>query len=67
MDDNLERRPEAERQVDTGMFWIHLTADQAEAIAGGCVPRSVKAILRELLDYRLEDERRAARPVRKRK
>ena len=39
--------------------------DQAEAMAGGYVPRSVKSILRELLDYELELQRCADRPVSK--
>jgi hypothetical protein len=61
---DLEQYPEAELHLDSGMYWLRLTEDQAEHIAGGYVPRSVKAILRELLDYQLEDERRAGRPIR---
>ena len=56
-------RPEAERDLETGRFWIHLTETQAAMCASGYVPASVKSVLRELLDYALEDERRAARPV----
>ena len=62
-DDPRERRPEASRELDTGVLWIQLNEDQAEAMAGGYVPRSVKSILRELLDYELEYQRCADRPV----
>ena len=60
---NLEVRPEGERDLDAQTIWIHLTEDQAEAMASGYVPRAVKSILRELLDSELEDQRRADRPV----
>lgn len=66
--DAVERRPErAEMDTQTHRITICLNEDQAEAMAGGYVPASVKSMLRELLDFRLEDERRAVRPVSKAK
>jgi hypothetical protein len=56
-------RPYAEHDRDQEAFWLHLTEAQAEALASGYVSRAVKAVLRELLDYDLEDQRRAERPV----
>lgn len=63
----FEQRPYGERSLDRECYWLHLTEDQASAMAGGYVPNSVKSVLRELLDYALQDELRAARPVRKAK
>lgn len=42
---------------------ITLTEDHAEALAGGYVPRVVKSVLRELLDWDLEIQRAADRPA----
>lgn len=62
--DQLEQRPDhAELEADTQWITIRLNVEQAEAMAGGYVPRSVKSILRELLDFELEDLRRSERPV----
>lgn len=67
MSDPLEVRPDhAERDGHTHRISIVLSEEQATAMAGGYVPNSVKGILRELLDYELEDLRRAERPVTKR-
>ncbi len=44
-----------------------LTEAQACEMAAGYVPNSIKAQLREMLDFQLEDQRRAERPVRKAK
>ena len=46
-----------------GQFYILVNHDHALAIASGYVPDSVKAQARTMLDWREEDERRAARPV----
>lgn len=62
-DPRLEQRPEAQLDAQQHLITIILTEDQAEAMASGYVPRSVKSILRELLDYELEDLRRSERPV----
>ncbi len=67
MTPDVDARPTAERDLDRECYWLHLTEDQASAMAGGYVPNGVKGVLRELLDYQIEDERRAARPVTKRK
>ena len=61
--DPHELRPYAEHDRDRECFWLHLTEDQASALASGYVPNGVKSVLRELLDYALEDLRRAERPV----
>lgn len=61
--DHVEDRPEARVDINTHQITICVTEDQAECLAGGYVPRSVKSILRELLDYALEDLRRAERPL----
>lgn len=62
---DLEQRPEAQMDAETRGISLVLTEDQAEALASGYVPRSVKSILRELLDFELEDLRRSERPVAK--
>lgn len=59
----LHGRPYAEHDRDRECFWLHLTEDQASAMAGGFVPNGVKGVLRELLDYAVEDLKRAERPV----
>ena len=61
--DPLERRPYAERNLDAECYWVHLSEDQASAMAGGYIPNGVKSVLRELLDYALEDQKRADRPL----
>lgn len=62
--DELEQRPDhAALDTHTHAITICVTEDQAEAMAGGYVPRAVKSILRELLDFELEDVRRAERPL----
>lgn len=43
---------------------IELSEHDAECLAEGYVPGHVKAQLRELLRWAVEDEERAARPVR---
>lgn len=60
-----EQRPYAEHDRDREAFWVHLTEAQAEALASGYVPLGTKSVLRELLDYDLEDQRRADRPIEK--
>lgn len=62
---DTDARPYAERDLDREAFWLHLTEDQASAMAGGYVPNGVKGVLRELLDYELEDLKRSERPVAK--
>jgi hypothetical protein len=56
-------RPEAQFDLERGVIWLHLSEAQAEDVASGYVPRSIKCVLRELLDYAEEDIRRAERPV----
>ena len=65
LDPNIEHRPYGERVLDPERecLWLHLTPSQAEALASGYVPASVKSVLRELLDYELEDLKRAERPL----
>jgi hypothetical protein len=46
-------------------FYISLTETEASECASGYVSQSIKSRLRAMLDWRLEDERRAARPVQK--
>lgn len=59
-----EARPElAEMDTQTHRISIVLSEEQATAMAGGYVPNSVKSMLRELLDWSLEDLRRAERPM----
>lgn len=58
-----ERPLDAELDTQTHRITVTLTEEQATALAGGYVSNSVKSMLRELLDWELEDERRAARPV----
>jgi hypothetical protein len=61
---DVEARPElAEMDTQTHRISVVLSEEQATALASGYVPNAVKSILRELLDYELEDLRRAARPV----
>lgn len=60
----MDNRPYAECDTEREVIWLHLTEDQASAMAGGYVPNGVKSVLRELLDYELEDQRRADRPLR---
>ena len=64
-DENIQQRPYGERVVDPERegLWLHLMPSQAEVLASGYVPGSVKSVLRELLDYELEDLKRADRPV----
>ncbi len=63
LDAALEEPSEAALDRDTWRISVTVTEAQAVAMAGGYVPNSVKSILRELLDYAEEDERRAARPL----
>lgn len=63
MIDPRELRPYAERDLERECYWLHLTEDQASALAGGYVSTGVKSVLRELLDYDLEDLKRSERPV----
>ena len=67
MNEDVEQRPYAERDTERECYWLHLTEAQATDLASGYVTNAVKSVLRELLDFRLEDERRAERPVRKAK
>lgn len=60
-----ENSPYVEADLERQCIWLHLTEQQAEDLASGYVSAATKSRLRELLDYRVEDERRAARPVRK--
>jgi hypothetical protein len=46
------------------LFYVELSDDDAEDVASGYVPTAIKAQVRAMLDWRREDERRAARPVR---
>lgn len=61
----LNREKLAADNQDTS-FYILVDATQALDIASGYVPNSVKAQVRTMLDWHEEDERRAARPVKKR-
>lgn len=45
-------------------IWLQVSEDDAVDLCSGYVPLTVKAKCLQLLDYRREDERRAARPVR---
>ena len=56
-------RPEAEYDLDRQCLWVHLTEQQATDVASGYVPNAVKSVIRELLEFREEDERRPARPI----
>ncbi len=47
--------------------FVRLTEAQACEIASGYVPNAVKAMVLCMIDWRAEDERRANRPVQKRK
>ncbi len=63
---DLLRSELAARRAEHGTtFYIEVNEGQALDIASGYVPGSVKAQVRTMLDWQLEDERRAARPVRK--
>ena len=54
----------AQRNEEHQTEWYILVNDaQAEDLASGFVPQAVKAMVRCMLDWRAEDERRAARPV----
>lgn len=66
-DPSIEQRPYAERDVDRECYWLHLTEAQATAMASGYVPNGTKSVLRELLDCDLEDQKRAERPVPKKR
>ncbi len=64
------RRPAAspvnleERNAEHGTeFYVLVTEGQALDLASGYVPDSVKAMVRAMIEWREEDERRAARPV----
>lgn len=48
---------------------IYLLVNEAEALdlAAGCVPRTVQALARTALEWRDQDERNAARPVKSQK
>jgi len=71
VDGKIEARPHGELIVDDDnereCIWLHLTITQAECLLSGYVPSGTKGTLHDLLNYKLEDERRAARPVRTRK
>lgn len=43
-------------------IWLLISEDDAVDLCSGYVPLTVKAKCLQLLDYRREDERRAARP-----
>lgn len=58
----LDRDKLAAENQDTS-FYVLIDTDQALDIASGYVPNSVKAQVRTMLDWRDEDERRAARPI----
>ncbi len=58
-----ESSPHVEADLDRACIWLHLTERQATDLASGYVSAATKSRLRELLDYREEDERRASRPV----
>ena len=51
---NAEHAPE---------FYMLVTEPQAEDIAAGYVPTTVRAMARTMLDWQEDDRRRAARPV----
>ena len=63
MSPSLDHR-NAEHETE---WYVLLNDEQALDIASGYVPNAVKAMVRTMLDWREEDERRAARPVRKAK
>lgn len=56
------------RMAERGpVFWIEVSEQQATDIASGYVPNAVKAMVTCMLDFRRQDELRAARPVPKKK
>lgn len=58
----------AQRTAEHGMeFRIVLDEAQALDLASGYVPNSVKAMLTAALDWAAEDQRRADRPLRRRR
>lgn len=61
--------PAPREEAHESEWWLLLTETQVQDIAAGYVPNSVKAMARTCLDWALEDQRRADRPVpgRKRK
>ena len=50
-----------------GAYLLRMTEDQAVDLASGFVPSAVKAQIIEMLDAHREDERRAARPIPRKK
>ena len=63
-----ERAELAERteiHARQGNYWLLLTEAQAVDIASGYVPNAIRAMTRELLEFKEDLERKAARPVRK--
>ena len=67
LDAPVEARPYGEITVtDDGereSIWLHLTEAQASCLLTGYVPSGVKAVLSELVNYEIEDQKRADRPV----
>jgi hypothetical protein len=62
------RRALVERNAEhVPEFYVLVTEEQADDLASGYVPASVRAMVRTMLDWQDEDRRRAARPVRTRK
>lgn len=56
----------AQRNEEHDTEWYVLVNDaQAEALLSGYVPTEVKAMIRTMLDWRLEDVRRSERPLEK--
>jgi len=49
------------------MFYVLVNEQQAIDLASGYVPNAVKAMVTTMLDWRRQDELRAARPVPKRR
>ncbi len=62
-----ERPVDAQIDVPSMRVTITLSEDQATDLASGYVNGAVKSMIRELLDYAEEDQRRAARPVKKKR
>jgi len=64
----VHRRELEERHAEHGtVFSLHLSEADALDLASGYVPNAVKAMYLTMLDWQREDERRAARPVRRRR
>lgn len=63
--DPVLRAELAQRNAERATEWyVLVTDDQAEDLAAGFVPHSVKAMVRTMLDWREADRRAALRPVR---